>query len=103
MSIKTYLKIIANGISFRPGEFRNDGTMVQKLNPELKARILEYLNKPEPGMIGMVCLTDPVTGKCYSHENILRQKDGFQWNSSTIYMFEKYNVRLSEAFLRLFE
>jgi len=96
------LSIKAKGVSFRPGEFKNDDTMVEKLPPELKSRILEYLKKPEPGLIGMVTLKDPVTGKCYSHESIIREKDGFEWSSATIYMFEKYDIRLSEEFLRMF-
>lgn len=97
------LDVEAKGVSFKPGEFKNDDSMVQKLAPELKARILEYLNKPEPGTIGMVKLVDPITGECYSHECILREKDGFEWASSTIYMLDKYDIRLSDAFLKLFE
>lgn len=96
------LSVEAEEVSFSQGEFKNDDTMVQKLNPKLKKRILEYLKEPDPGTIGMVVLKDPITGKCYSHESIIREKDGFEWSSATIYMFEKYDIRLSKEFLKMF-
>ena len=64
-----------------------------------KSDIIDYLKKPEPGLIGDCSLLDPVTGVCYSHENIIRQADGFQWSSGLIYAFEKYNVMLTDEFM----
>ena len=95
--------IIPENISYRPGEFKADSSMVKKLPSELKQRILSYLRAPEPGMVGDMPMIDPVTGKKYDSTNILREKDGFEWSSADIYMLEHYDVRLSEDFLKLFQ
>lgn len=99
----TQRRIIPNGTTYRQGEFVNNGPMVQKLRPELKQRILKYLNAPAPGMVGDVKLIDPVTGKVYGHTSILRENDGFIWSTSDIYMLEHYDIKLSDDFLRLFD
>ena len=95
--------IVPDGVSFRPGEFKNNNSMVEKLPSDLKKRVLAYLKEPPPGLIGDCPLVDPVTGVKYDSTNIIREKDGFGWSSAAIYMLEHYNVRLSEEFLKLFE
>ena len=95
--------VVAEGVSFRQGEFKLDKSMVEKLPSELKSRILDYLKEPPPGLIGDCPLVDPVTGVKYESTNIIREKDGFGWSSAAIYMLEHYDVRLSEDFLKLFE
>ena len=95
--------VVYSGISFRQGEFKNDGSMVRKLPDELKNQILNYLKAPEPALIGDVRLIDPVTGNCYNRTNIIRQKDGFEWSSAVIYMLEHYDIRLSDEFLKMFK
>ena len=95
--------IVPESTSFIRGKFRNDSSMVEKLPDELKRRILTYLKEPEPGTVGDMPMIDPVTGVKYDSTNILREKDGFAWSSAAIYMLEKYDIRLSDDFLRLFE
>lgn len=95
--------IVPENMSFRPGEFKNDSSMVEKLPAELKKRILIYLKEPEAGMIGDMPMIDPVTREKYDSTNIIREKDGFGWSSAAIYMLEHYDIRLSKEFLKLFE
>ena len=95
--------VVADDVSFRPGEFKRDFTMVEKLPAELKQRILDYMYTPPPGLVGDVRLIDPVTGVQYDHTSIIRERDGFSWSSAVIYMFEHYDIRLSDEFLKLFE
>lgn len=95
--------IFPESTSFRLGEFKNDNSMVEKLPPALKKRILDYLKEPEPGLIGDMPMIDPVTGIRYDSTNIIREKDGFGWSSAAIYMLENYDIRLSDEFLKLFE
>ena len=96
-------RIVHPEVSIKKGEFKNDSSMTSKLPSELKTRILNYLREPPAGLIGDVSLIDPVTGKCYNHTSIIREKDGFTWNSAVIYMFENYDIKLSEEFLRMFQ
>ena len=95
--------ITSENVSFRKGEFRNDSSMVEKLPPELKQRILAYLKAQPPGTLCGKPMRDPITGKCYGMTNALREKNGFEWSTPEIYMFEHYDIRLSDEFLRLFE
>ncbi len=94
--------VVANWVSFEADEFKNDKTMVKKLPDDLKQRILRYLKEPEPDTVADMPLVDPVTGKLYNRTNILRVKDGFEWSTAEIYMFEHYDVILSDEFMRLF-
>lgn len=94
--------IVPETTSFRQGEFKNDSTMIKKLPPAIKKKVLDYLKEPEPTWVSGKRMTDPITGEFYSHENLIREKDGFSWSSAAIYMLEKYDIRLSEEFLSLF-
>ena len=95
--------VVPAWVSFEADEFKNDQTMVKKLPDGLKHKILSYLNEPEPDTVADMPLIDPVTGKVYDRTNILRVKDGFEWSTAEIYMFENYDVILSDDFLRLFD
>ena len=94
--------IVMKGISFRRGEFKLNNSTVEKLPQELKKRILAYLKSPPLGTMCGKTMIDPITGECYGMTNILREKDGFEWSTPEIYMFEHYDIRLSEEFLKLF-
>ena len=94
--------VVAAWVSFEADEFKNDKTMIKKLPAELKHKILRYLKEPEPDTVADMPLIDPVTGKTYDRTNILRVKDGFEWSTAEIYMFEHYDVILSDDFLRMF-
>lgn len=98
-----YKNITIAGMSYRLNEFKNDESMTEKLPSEMKSRILSYLTSAPVGLVGDVRLTDPVTGKSYTHTSVCRNKDGFEWSSADIYMFEHYDVKLSEDFLQLFK
>ena len=102
-SVKTVKTIISPMVSLRTGQFKPDSYMTEKLPPTLKARILTYLQSVPDIMIGDCPLEDPVTGKIYERSNIIREKDGYTWSSHTIYMLRKYDVKLKEEFLRLFD
>lgn len=91
--------IIKEGCSIWPDEFKNDSTMTMEISQKLKIAIVKYLKLPAPGLVGDCAMLDPVTGECYSHENIIRQADGFEWSSGAIYAFEKYNIKLSDEFM----
>ena len=93
--------IMPDWVSFRIGEFSTE-MMKDKLPSELKNRILDYLNTPQPTTVADMPLIDPVTGKLYTRTNVLREKDGFEWSTAEIYMFEHYNVILTDEFMRLF-
>lgn len=93
--------IMPDWVSFRIGEFSNE-IMVDKLPSELKDRILDYLKTPQPTTVADMPLIDPVTGKLYTRTNVLREKDGFEWSTAEIYMFEHYNVILTDEFMQLF-
>lgn len=93
--------IMPDWVSFRIGEFSTE-IMEDKLPSELKNRILDYLNTPQPTTVADMPLIDPVTEKLYTRTNVLREKDGFEWSTAEIYMFEHYNVILTDEFMRLF-
>jgi len=95
-------RIISDAVSLKVGEFKQNGVMTDKLPAALKSRIMDYLQGPPLGIIGDVALVDPVTGVCYDHTSVIREKDGFTWNTHTIYMLKHYDVRLAEEFLNLF-
>ncbi len=100
---KNTKRVLHPDVTLRQGEFRNDSSMTRKLPEHLKRRILAYLEAPEIGPIGDVRMVDPVTGKCYSHTSLIREKDGFSWSSAVIYMLKHYDVKLSDEFIALFE
>lgn len=93
--------IMPDWVSFRIEEFSKE-KMENKLPSELKNRILDYLKAPQPTTVADMPLIDPVTGKLYTRTNVLREKDGFEWSTAEIYMFEHYNVVLTDEFMRLF-
>ncbi len=93
--------IVHSGVSFLRGEFNE--TMVEKLPSDLKMRILGYLYSAPMGLAGDMRLIDPLTGEWYSSTNVLREKDGFGWNTAIIHMFEQHDIKLSKDFLRLFQ
>ena len=65
-------------------------------------KILAFLKSAEPGPIGFFALKDPVTQKAYSTGCICYEKDGFSWTNGVTYLFEKYNIRLNDEFLKHF-
>lgn len=93
--------IVHSGVLCFRDEFNE--TMVEKLPSDLKRRILDYLNSAPMGLAGDMRLVDPLTGEWYSSTNVLREKDGFGWNTAIIHMFEQHDIKLNEEFLRLFQ
>jgi hypothetical protein len=95
--------IISPIVLLKAGQFKPDSYMTEKLPPALKDRILHYLESVPDILVGDCPLRDPVTGEIYERTNIVREKDGYTWTSHTIYMLRKYDVKLKEEFLRMFE
>ena len=68
-----------------------------------KEKILNYLReRTEPGVIEAFYCKDPITGKVISDGSAVYEADGFIWSTGTIHVFEKYDARLSDEFLELF-
>ena len=94
--------ILNENCSIKPELYKNDGSMTRKVSTDIKKKILDFLYAPEPGLIGDMQLIDPITRECYSNENEIRESDGFRWNTAIIYMFEKYDIMLSDKFMNRF-
>ena len=101
--MKNVKTIISPVVSTKVGQFKPDSDMTEKLSPALKDRILRYLESVPDILVGDCPLKDPVSGEIYERTNIVREKDGFTWSSHAIYMPRKYDVKLKEDFLRMFE
>lgn len=86
--------------SYLPGEFTNEYPMVQKLPPQVKAKVLKYLKEGEPVLAASTKLKDPITGKIFAFESIVREKDGYSWATGDIYMLEHYDIKLRNEFLQ---
>ncbi|MBO4903039.1 MAG: hypothetical protein J5518_09625 [Lachnospiraceae bacterium] len=95
--------ILREGCSIKPDKFKNDGSMSGRVNDQLKKKIIQYLQTPKPGTVGMMPMIDPVTKEVYSRENIIRDSDGYQWSSGVTYMFDKYDILLSDEFMSFME
>lgn len=68
-----------------------------------KKKILDYLkNIVQPTWVSPIILVDPFTNESYSDYQAIYEKDGFTWDKKTVYMFEKYNIKLSDEFLKRF-
>ena len=67
-----------------------------------KATILAYLKGAQVVMVGADYGKDPISGKVYSGENCIYSDGEYMWNTRAIYMIEKYNFRLDDAFLAKF-
>lgn len=68
-----------------------------------KKEVLSYLKeRTKPGVIGAFYCKDPITGKIVSDGSAVYEADGFIWSTGTIHVFEKYDARLSEDFLKMF-
>jgi hypothetical protein len=65
-------------------------------------KILAFLKSAEDGVIGFTALKDPVTKRVYSTGLICYEKDGYSWNNGVVYLFEKYNIKLNDEFLKHF-
>lgn len=91
--------VLDSACSIKPESYKADGSMTQRIEPGLKEKILKFLNAPEAGVIGSMPMIDPVTGEIYSRENVIRESDGFAWSSGAIYMFDKYDIKLSDDFI----
>lgn len=68
-----------------------------------RGKILRFFKTAEIGPIGMNSLKDPVTGKVYAMSNACYERDGYRWGSAIPYLFEKYNIRLNEGFVAMFD
>ena len=60
------------------------------------------MKSAEEGPIGFIALKDPITRKAYSTGLICYEKDGFSWNNGVVYLFEKYNIKLNDEFIKRF-
>ena len=67
-----------------------------------RKKILEFLKSAEEGTIGFVALKDPITKKAYSTGLVCYEKEGYSWNNGVVYLFEKYNIKLNDEFLKHF-
>lgn len=68
-----------------------------------RKKIMHFFKTANVGPIGMNSLKDPVTGKVYAMSNVCFEKDGYSWSSAIPYLFEKYNIRLNEDFVKKFD
>ena len=100
--MKSTKSIISEDVSLKIGQFKPNSYMTDRLPADLKERVLDYLTSVPDVLIGDCPMRDPVTGKIYERTNVIREKDGFVWSTHTIYMLERYDVKLSDEFLRLF-
>ena len=76
---------------------------VEQLPVDLKRRILRYLKSGELGIVGDCAVKDPFTGEIFTRTSAQRVKDGFEWWTIDIYLFEKYDISLSNDFMKLFQ
>lgn len=79
-----------------------DKLLVCRLNGNRKARIMRYLRRGNLGIVGDCEVCDPFTKKVLTRTSEQFVKDGFEWWTLDIYMFEKYDVELTEEFLSKF-
>lgn len=69
-----------------------------------KSEVLSYLKTvTEPTMIAPKILRDAITNETYSLGHSIYEYNGFIWNTMIIYYFEKYNLKLSNDFLKMFD
>lgn len=83
---------------------KEDLNAVVSLKPTRnRNKILRFFKSAEPGAVGFFALKDPVTKKAYSTGNICYEKDGYRWTNAVVYLFEKYNIKLNEDFIKKFD
>ena len=67
---------------------------------EEKDRILMYLKKWDTGARAPNSFYDVLTGKPIGGEYCLYCDGEFVWETNTVYYFEKYNLKLTDEFLK---
>ena len=83
---------------------KNDLEAVVSSNPtKNREKILRFLKSAEPVLVGCFVLRDPVTKKVHSTANLCFEKDGFEWTNEVTYLFEKYNIKLNDEFVKMFD
>ena len=65
-----------------------------------KSKVLAYLKSKKDVGIAPRYVRDKITGESTGIELACFVDGEFAWTTDTIYHFEKYNLKLSEAFLR---
>ena len=95
------ISIFKKGISLMPGKF--DLTTMTTPKPiKNKAKVLEYLKSVEAFQATTYTFKDPVDGSVLTNENVAFSDKGFIWSNVAIMLFEKYNVKLNDDFLKMF-
>ncbi len=69
----------------------------------LKKRVLDYLKNGDRDVMADMALKDPFTGDVYERTYVSYSKDGFGWGTNSIYLLEKYDIKLADGFLKLFD
>ena len=66
-------------------------------------KILRFLKSYDPVLVGCFVLRDPITKKVHSTANLCYEKDGYEWTNEVTYLFEKYNIKLNDDFIKKFD
>ncbi len=82
--------------------FSNSPDEVKKLSQSEKDRIIEYLNGGFVYLAGDSSLNDPVSGDLFEKTSAWMSDDDeeYEWSNAEIYMFEKYDMKLRDDFVR---
>ena len=54
------------------------------------------------GLAGFGKATDPISGKMLGWLEF-KEKNGYGWSNVDIYLFEKYNIKMKDSFIQMFE
>ena len=93
--------IISKGVSLLPDKF-DLSTMTTQKPLANKAQILKYLKSVEPFTATTYPYEDPVDGTILTYENASFADKGFIWSNVAVMLFEKYDVKLNDDFIKMF-
>lgn len=93
--------IISEEVSLLPGEF-DLSTMTTQKPLDNKTEILKYLKSVEAFVATTYPYEDPVDGTILTYENASFADKGFIWSNVAVMLFEKYDVKLNDDFIKMF-
>lgn len=96
-----FKRIVDSEIAYYDPQFKNIFNEITSEYPmQGKGKILLFFKRNNKfKYYGMFQPKDPITGKSIGELQDVFEKDGFHWTALDVYMFKKYNIKLTDEFV----